>query len=89
MAADRDPFVRGAAAMALAWLLGESLGGDIVERAVARCVGDSGTQVPASVAHTLAYLDPRSNGGDRVLHELADQRLPRFVAKLPAKAESQ
>ncbi len=72
MAVDRDPFVRGAAAMALAWLLGESLGGDAVEPAVARCVGDPGTQVPASVAHTLAYLDPRSNEGDRVLHRLAD-----------------
>lgn len=72
MAADRDPFVRGAAAMALAWLLGESLGGDVVERAVARCIGDPGTQAPASVAATLAYLDSRSDKGNRILDRLAD-----------------
>lgn len=72
MVVDRDPFVRGAAAMALAWLVGESLGGDLVEHAVARCIKDPGTQVPASLAYTLADLDSRSGAGDRLLDRLAD-----------------
>jgi HEAT repeat protein len=72
MTTDQDPSARSAAAMALAWLVGRSLGGTTAVRALERCLEDPGTQVPASIAATLVDSQPRPADGDRLLARLRD-----------------
>ncbi len=85
MTTDRDPLTRGAAAMALAWLVARSIGGTMTVRALERCLEDPGTQVPASIAAALADSQQNSADGHRLLTRLQDHPSA-TVRRLSAKA---